>query len=284
MREARPFEELNIDDTGHALISPSIPDDVIQAFMSVLTKCSLPKPFPRGTKLSTNRWMPKLDDKITFPLINWKIIHTVPSSATPREIRTHEFVASKRSMVSFQMKFNHIVQFNCIAATQEEATAIEWWLVRQLFHYRHILADAGAQHLRYHERREDDMAGIPVDKYPVKSVRFSFQTVMTFQSLQVNLQKVFLKTFFAYAPIYTTEIVTKGEDTLEYQLVAGISSVTNQDETVTYDPGYDKQHNRFVWLPDQLQPADGEQYVVNYFRVGTELVEMSVETADIEDA
>ena len=255
---------------GHAIIPSATPDEIIDAFMQVLGRCALPTIFQKGSVLTTNRWMPQIDDERDFPKITWKIVHTTTSEKLPKEVLICEQQIGTTSLSTFQQLFLHIVQFECFAQTQEQVSALEWWLVRQLILYRVVLADAGAQHLRYHEGREDLMSAMPRDKYPGRAVRFSFQSAMTFTVVRTPLDGVTVSTAIQGLPLTNTTDVVRGEDILTVPGILGVLAVTSQDGKLGYAPQYDPTQQAFSWAPDQLQPALGDSYVVTYLYTGTD--------------
>ena len=264
----RAPSEFTIVD-GHAVIPAATPDNIIRALFDVLLRCALPPIFRAGSVLTMNRWMPHVADEAELPKITWKVIHTVPHPS-PKERITHTTVTNGQPIEHLQQDFNHIVQFDCFARTEEEAAMLEWWLVRHLYLYRYVAADAGAQHLRYHEGREDFTTALPTDRYPARAVRFAFQTSLTFSAVRPRLDRVSVNTRVEDIPLTAHETIIRGEDILSEQGITLILAVTSPDGTITYTPTYLPQQRQFVWTPDQRQPARGSQYVVTYLYTGPE--------------
>lgn len=272
------FPELNAyTQSGRARLSPATPDEVVLAFLSVIERCQLPKPFARQTQLTIDRWHPQRVESPELPMITWHIVHTTPSEQMPQRERFVQTVRGSEGPVQlYQQNFDHLVQFECYAATQEEASALEWWLVRQTYLYRYVLALAGAQGWRYVEAREDFMVRTATDQWPARPVRYSFTTAMVFPVARAPLVRINTALFTSHTPVEAEEVILRGEDALSSSSVDAILAVTSMDGTRMYAPQYDALTAQFIWAPDQVQPAIGESYRVRYLTYGTEAISAAV--------
>ena len=265
--------------SGHAKLRPAVPDDVLRAFTTVLALCALPHPFVPGGTLMVNRWLPKVDGDVSLPMITWRVIHTALSGQTPqRERFTHTATGPTGLVQYYQQNFTHLVQFNCYAATEEEAAALEWWLVHQSYLYRYVMTMAGGQAWRYVEGRPDGVVPIGMDKFPRRGVRFAFETAMVFPVARMTLLQVAIAAYANPVPHEVTALISRGDDALPLPAVDTILTVTSPDGSIFYAPSYDPVTGRFHWTPDQLQPDQGEQYLVRCLQYGTEPYETSLPT------
>lgn len=265
------------DKNGNAIMKSSTPDEVVESFIAVLAKCKLQKPFDKNTKLLLTRWMPHINQDISLPAITWKVIHTSLNNQTPQNEKYRQTLyGSELPVKIYQQNFDHIVQFECYAETQEEVSALEWWLVKQTYMYRYIMARAGAQNWRYLEGREDFLMKIGKDNYPARPIRYAFTTGITFPVVSNILTRVDTETFISNVPIVVEETITRGNDCLLATNVVLIYEVTSIDGTIQYYPSYDALTKKFVWSPDQEQPVDGADYLVSYIQYGSDSLDQQV--------
>ena len=263
MREDRfrtiPFKQ------NRAVIVESTPMIVAEALAQVLRRCQLPPPFKKDQRVTVQQWAQNLNNPQTlFPLITWKIIWTVPAQQTldPIPTFTETDVSQSGKVNVFQQNFDHLIQFECYAQSQNEASVLQWWLIRKTADYRYNIADAGSQHWRFHESREDNLTQVAAAEYPARSVRFAFTTSMIYRTAQLPLERIYIDTK-ENIPMEGTEEIVMGEDSLEEAYVDSILSVTSLDGTA-YEPIYDSFTRKFVWDAFKVQPNTGDKYIVNY--------------------
>ena len=265
---------------GHASMVPAVPDDVISPFMTILSRCTLPSPFLPGISLLVNRWSPHLMADVGLPMITWKVIHTcLNEQMALRERYTHSGKMGPSGFLQYrQQNFDHIVQFECYAGTEEEVSRLEWWLIRQTYLYRYMLAMAGAQAWRFLEAREDFLVPVSMDKWPARAVRFAFTTAMLFPEARSPLLHVDVDVCAKLCtPLEATATITRGDDILSFpSCIDTLLAVTSMDGVIPYAPMYDAIQGQFVWTPDQQQPALGSQYLVHYLQYGSETFGVSM--------
>lgn len=271
MPQERNLEELTIKNTRF-VIPTATPDSVMSALGRVLKSCILPPPFKKGTRVEFNHWSPiTIETKLSLPIILWKTVHSSTPQSRPKEISTHiERLSSGSAVEVFQQDFHHEIQFECYASSQEDASALYWWLVNQIYVYKYILADAGAQHIRYLESREDFLATVAIDKYPARSVRFVMTTSLLFRSARSVLNAVDITAATDTGTWTVDELIIKGEDQPSEPYVSCILEVTSEDGEIQYDVTYNPMSCKFVWLPGHKQPVDGVSYRVKYLAYAVE--------------
>lgn len=270
-------DSASYNSTGNAIMPSSTPNTVVESFIAVLAKCRLPRPFEKSTKLLLTRWMPHIEQEISLPAIAWKVVHTSLNNQTPqKEKYTHTIQGEETSIKIFQQNFDHIIQFECYAKTQEEVSVLEWWLIEKTYLYRYIMAQAGAQNWRFLEGREDFLVQIGKDKYPARAIRYAFTTGITFPVVSNILMRVNTETFVSTFPIVDEETITRGNDCFSTTNIDLILEVTSTDGLIKYYPKYDSLLNKLTWSPGQEQPADGEEYLVSFIHYGSESSDQQV--------
>lgn len=254
-----------------AVIPPTTPELLCQGIARILESCALPPPFRAGTVPRVVAYAPKLDDKteLKLPTIAYRVVHTLPYPQRRRELLTHQDRLTGTSAVDvYQHDFLNIIQFDCFAGTQEEAGALMWWFIDQMYTYRSSIADMGAQHLRFDECRPEFLTTMAAEKYPARAVRYSVGTSRLYYVPRTILTRVTTRFGQPNSILFSDESVIKGSDTLAKPYVAQIISVTSGDESVMYTPYYDPELGKFVWADELPQPATGAAYRVAYLYYG----------------
>jgi len=215
-------------------------------------------------------------DNPSLPMIVWKMIHTSLAPQQPiKERYTHTDKNTSTSLLDYyQQNFRNIIEFQGFAGNEYEASALEWWLVRQTYQYRDYISMAGAEHWHYLEARDDFMTVTGDVKWPSRPVRYEFDTAMVFPIVKHPLLSINIDITESPFPITKKEILVRGEDTISSTHLDIIVAVTSLDETIQYTPMFDGVTQKFSWLPDQDQPNQGVPYIAHYLQYGEETFSM----------
>jgi hypothetical protein len=283
MAQERHLSELSLRD-GHVISRPAWAHDIMYVLTQIVQNCALPAPFARGTCAKMRHRSARTEDfSQALPVILWQVSRFSRSNDRPVRVYTGDVHVSSQSMISlYQQEMEHLVEFSCVAATDEEADRLMAWLADTIYLYKAALADAGCVHISLLDGGSDTLTASGDERYPTRIIRFGLQTALLFRAARGPLLKrLDIRVSDGMHPqVIVDEAVTRGVDTLAHEFVVGILEVTSGDKRVLYDPVYDATTRSLVWPTDRLQPDAGATYLVTYFAYGEEALTMSV--TDVE--
>lgn len=279
----RPVNELQFVEDNRLSMPAVAPEVPIERLADILKTCQLPPPFPRNTRLDIHHAELPDPESPSLPALVWKVVEMVPASFTPKEKLVYRAQFDPQTIIYvYQMNFENLVQFDVYAKSHEEAATLRFWAINQINLFRHVVADAGAQHIRFRGSSDDFLLSRPAVKAAGRAFRYAYSTVTTYPSVRPLLRQVNVTTGTSICRV-ALDVLQRGEDRPTHPHVTLLLSVTSPDGALTYDPRYDVEQRRIVWDPGQPQPNDGDSYIVRYLYYGDDPTRMVVMDAPLDE-